>query len=154
MLRAVALWFAFGAITARSTPGTPSSARRSAFRPLAWMPSSLVSRTFMGSLRIEPQGVALAPRTTRSVAHRLQVEAARGRCVAGLAGRAAGEQVAERVEIVTAAQHRPDERAHHVPHDRVGVDPELEHVLARVAPFREHDLALEAHVVGLRRREG
>src|SRR4051812_34848839 len=110
MLRAVALRFEFGAITASSTPGTSSSARRRAFRPLAWMPSSLVSRTFMGSLRIEPQRVALAPRTTRSVAHRLEVEAARGRRIPGLGARAAGEQVAERVQIVPTAQHRPDER--------------------------------------------
>jgi hypothetical protein len=47
MLRAVALRFESGAITASSTPGTSSSARRMAFRPVAVMPSSLVRRTFM-----------------------------------------------------------------------------------------------------------
>ncbi len=47
MLRAVAERFESGAITASSMPGTSRSARRSAFRPTALIPSSLVSRTFM-----------------------------------------------------------------------------------------------------------
>ena len=46
MLRAVALRFESGAITASSTSGTSSRARRIAFRPVAWMPSSLVRRIF------------------------------------------------------------------------------------------------------------
>src|SRR6266508_1573392 len=45
MLRAVALRFESGAITCTATSGTPLRPRRSAFRPLAWMPSSLVIRT-------------------------------------------------------------------------------------------------------------
>ncbi len=49
MLRAVALRFEFGAITASSTPGTSSSAFRRALSPVAWIPSSLVRRTFMRS---------------------------------------------------------------------------------------------------------
>src|SRR4051794_11795948 len=48
--RAVALRFESGAMTASSMPGISSNARRSACRPLAWMPSSLVSSTFKGSL--------------------------------------------------------------------------------------------------------
>jgi hypothetical protein len=47
MLRAVALRLESGAMTASSMPGTSSSARRRTFRPLAWMPSSLVNTTFM-----------------------------------------------------------------------------------------------------------
>ena len=47
--RAVALWFALGATIESSTPGTSISARRSAFSPLAWMPSSFVSRTLIGT---------------------------------------------------------------------------------------------------------
>jgi hypothetical protein len=43
--RAVADMFASGAITASSTSSTPTSARRIACSPSAWMPSSLVSRT-------------------------------------------------------------------------------------------------------------
>ena len=45
MLRAVAERLESGAMTLSSTPGSSASALRSACRPLAWMPSSLVSRT-------------------------------------------------------------------------------------------------------------
>ena len=45
MLRAVALRFESGAITWVSTPSSSPSARRSAWRPSAPIPSSLVSRT-------------------------------------------------------------------------------------------------------------
>src|SRR5919109_2208490 len=48
MLRAVALRLESGAITASSTPGTSRRACRRALRPMAVMPSSLVSRTFIG----------------------------------------------------------------------------------------------------------
>src|SRR3954454_3849522 len=44
--RAVALRFESGAITASSMPGSSSRARRRAWSPVAWMPSSLVKRTF------------------------------------------------------------------------------------------------------------
>jgi hypothetical protein len=47
MLRAVALLFESGAITASSVPGTSSRARRMWLSPVAWMPSSLVRRTFI-----------------------------------------------------------------------------------------------------------
>ena len=47
MLRALAERLESGAITASSIPGTFRRARRSSFRPVAWMPSSLVSRTLM-----------------------------------------------------------------------------------------------------------
>ena len=47
MLRAVAERLESGAITASSMPGTSSRASRSTFRPVAVMPSSLVSRTFI-----------------------------------------------------------------------------------------------------------
>jgi hypothetical protein len=46
MLRALAERFASGAITASSILGIASRARRIACRPLAWMPSSFVRRTF------------------------------------------------------------------------------------------------------------
>jgi len=46
MLRAVALRLESGAITASSMSGTSSRARRMALRPIAWMPSSFVRRTF------------------------------------------------------------------------------------------------------------
>src|SRR4051794_19281104 len=64
MLRAVALRFALGAMTARSMPGTSRRARRRAFRPEAWIPSSFVRRTFMRArIRIVRWAVALAPLT-------------------------------------------------------------------------------------------
>ena len=48
MLRAVALRFESGAITASSTAGTSSSASRITRSPIAWIPSSLVRSTFTG----------------------------------------------------------------------------------------------------------
>jgi hypothetical protein len=50
-------------------------------------------------------------------------------------------------------EHRPDQHAVHLAHERVGLDPELEHVA--VAPPRgRHHVTLEAPVVGVGRREG
>ena len=53
MPRPLAERFASGAITASSTPGTSSSARRSACSPSASMPSSLVRRTRSTAGRID-----------------------------------------------------------------------------------------------------
>src|SRR4051794_2572039 len=105
MLRAVALRLELGAITESSTPGTSSSARRSACRPLAWMPSSLVRRTFMGLAEDRAAAGRSRPPSPSSVADRLEVEAAGGRRVTGLRAGPAGEQRPERVEVVAAAHH-------------------------------------------------
>ena len=64
MLRAVALRFESGAITASSTPGTSSSASRMACRAGGLMPSSLVSRTFTASEDSQRRGPIL-PGTAR-----------------------------------------------------------------------------------------
>src|SRR5919201_537558 len=110
MLRAVALRFESGAITASSTPGTSSSARRMEFRPVAVMPSSLVRRTLINE------------RPGYSVADRLQVERVRRRSRPRLAPRTALEKARER--LGSRAQHRPDEYPDHVAHEVVGLDPE------------------------------
>ena len=47
----------------------------------------------------------------------------------------------------------PDQHAHHVPHEGVCLDPELEHV-PRPGPARIQDVSLEADVVGPRGSEG
>src|SRR3954468_1532355 len=112
MLRAVALLFESGAITARSTPGTSSSARRMAPRPIAWMPSSFVKRIFTRPLRLVP--------------HRLEIEAVGRRRVAGLFPGATLEQPGEL--LGACAQHRADKRAHHVAHEGVRLDPEGQHL--------------------------
>ena len=62
MLRAVAERFESGAIVASSTPGTSSSARRIACRPVAWIPSSLVSSTFIATTEDSPRRGALVTR--------------------------------------------------------------------------------------------
>src|ERR671915_1506347 len=139
MLRAVAERFESGAITASSMPGTSSSALRTTLRPVAVMPSSFVSRTFTG------RGY--------SVADRLQVKALGRRSRPGLAARPSLEKSAKPLRA-DAVQHRSHQHAHHVPHERVGLDDEGQHVLALVDPLRPHHVALEAHVVGLGRREG
>ena len=75
MLRAVALRFASGAITASSRSGTSSSARRMTFSPVAVMPSSLVRRTFIGAfpgysvahgLQVKALGRAVSPASLRA----------------------------------------------------------------------------------------
>ncbi len=53
MLRAVAERFESGAITASSTWDSSSSARRITLRPVALMPSSLVSNTFISVEHIQ-----------------------------------------------------------------------------------------------------
>ena len=67
--------------------------------------------------------------------------------------RAAPRSPPGRADRQPRLEHRPDQHAHHVPHEGVGLDPELEHV-ARSAPFGPQHVALEAHVVGPGRREG
>src|SRR5918996_2207351 len=142
MLRAVAERFESGAITPSSMSGTSSSARRRTCRPVAVMPSSLVSRTFI-----------FEPIPGYSVANRLQVKAVR-RC--GLPRFGAGPALQQAAELVRAgaAQHRPDQHADHVAHEGVGLDREGQHVLALVAPLGAKHLALEADVLGLGGREG
>src|SRR3954453_7172825 len=140
--RAVALRFESGAITASSTPGTSRSARRITFSPVAWMPSSLVSRTFIRALRL--------------VANGLEVEAVRWRGVARLVARAALQPPLEIRHLEAAAAHRehgPHERSDHSPHEAVGLDPEGERP-GLVGPFGARHLALEACVVGVGEREG
>src|ERR671915_1306340 len=139
MLRAVAERFESGAMTASSMPGTSSSACRSTLSPVAVMPSSFVSRTFTG------RGY--------SVANRLQVKALRRRGRPGLAARPSLEESPKPLRV-DAVQHRSDQHAHHVAHERVGLDDERQHVLALVDPLRSHHVALEVDVVGLGRREG
>ena len=80
MLRAVALRLESGAITASSMSGTASSALRSTCRPVAPMPSSLVSRTLMRSTRIGDV---------------LEVQPVRGSGVAGLGPGPALQQAGE-----------------------------------------------------------
>ena len=53
-----------------------------------------------------------------------------------------------------ALEHRPDQDPDHVAHERVGLDPEGEHVARLLDPLGAEHVALEAHVVGLGRREG
>src|SRR3954451_18761056 len=140
--RAVALRFESGAITASSTPGTSRSARRITFSPVAWMPSSLVSRTFIRAMRL--------------VANRLEVEAVRCRGVARLGARAGLQQPLEISHLEAAAAHRehgPHQRPDHPPHEAVGLDPEGERP-GLVGPFGARHLALEASVVGVGEREG
>src|SRR5215207_6118232 len=141
MLRAVAERFESGAITASSTPGISSSAWRIALRPVALMPSSFVSRTFM-------KGGCPG----YSVADRLQVKAVGRR---GPPRLAAGPSLQEPREPVLAPafQHRSDQHAHHVAHERVRLDHEGQHVLTLLDPFGPEHVAGEAHMVGVGGRE-
>src|SRR5918992_619892 len=139
MLRAVAERFESGAMTASSMPGTSSRACRSTLSPVAVMPSSFVSRTFTG------RGY--------SVGDRLQVKALRRRSRPGLAARPSLEESPKPLRADTV-EHRSHQHSHHVAQERVGLDDERQHVLALVDPLRPHHVALEADVVGLRRREG
>ena len=61
-------------------------------------------------------------------------------------------EVLERPPPLGDLQHRPDEHAVHVAHERVGLDLEREHV-AVLDPARRQQVAREARVVGLGRRE-
>src|SRR4051794_6123274 len=132
MLRAVALRFESGAITDSSPPGVSSNARRSALSPCAWMPSSLVSRTFT-LLRIRAE-----LRAPRSVAHVLQVQPMRLRGVAGLGARPALQQPLELLDPHPPAghrEHRADQDPHHVAHERVRLDPVGQHVAGLPNPL-------------------
>src|SRR4051812_33565481 len=157
MLRAVALLFESGAITARSTPGTSSSARRMAPRPIAWMPSSFVKRIFTRPLKIESSAGPPAPRPDAiprpppSVFDRFQIEAVGRRCVTRLFPGATVEQPGELLRA--CAQHRADERAHHVAHEGIRLDPEGEHLAGLLHPLGPQHVPLEADVVGLGRGE-
>ena len=57
-------------------------------------------------------------------------------------------------------EHRPDQHPDHVSHERVGLDPELQHAARKPlgggigAPLGAQHPPLEAHVLGLGRREG
>src|SRR3954469_13201238 len=147
MLRAVALLFESGAITASSTSGTPRSALRMAFRPVAWMPSSLVRRTFIGAqLRIVAGAAGPAPPTVLtspsyrrssqdggSKTHGLEAEAVGGGRVAGVRSRGAFQQPGELLNRHPArahGEHRADQSADHVPHEGVRLDPVLQPVIA------------------------
>src|SRR4051794_1510521 len=141
--RAIAERLPSGAMTASSMSGTiASSARRRACRPSAWMPSSLVSRT-----RTTPTLVGDAD----------EVEPVRGSRHTGVTPMRAFEQLRERSQRPPPAgdlEHRAHEHPVHLAHERVGLDVELEHVALGPPPSRPRDEALEAHVVGLGRREG
>ena len=70
--------------------------------------------------------------------------------------RRALEQARERLRRPLSGgrlQHRADERAHHVPQERIGLDAEHELVAAPLPARRQH-LAAEDLVLGLGRREG
>ena len=65
----------------------------------------------------------------RSVAHRREVEAVRGRRLAGALARGAAKQGLEVLGAAPAArhlEHRPHQDPDHVAHEGVGLDPELE----------------------------
>ena len=82
-----------------------------------------------------------------------QVEAVRRRGAPRLRARAALEQARERLQAAAPRrhlEHRADQDAVHVAHERVGLDVELEHV-AGALPARAEDVALEALVVGVGR---
>src|SRR3954471_18143074 len=171
MLRAVALRLESGAMTASSTSGTASRAFRMAWRPVAWMPSSLVRRTFMGSVEDSREGRRLRPpnlptvltspsytRSTQdsgSITDCLEVEpVGRGR-VARRGPWSAGQEPDELVHRQPArahGQHRAHERPHHVAHEGVGLDPVLEAVRGR-QPLRPGDVTLKPHVIALSGRE-
>src|SRR3954469_12246245 len=157
MLRAVALLFESGAITASSTSGTPRSALRMAFRPVAWMPSSLVRRTFIGAQLRIVAGAAGPPPPPGSITHRLEVEAVGRGGVAGVRPRGAFQQPGEllyRHPARAHGEHRAHQRADHVTHEGVRLDPVLQAIWAVRKPLRAQDDALEAHVIALRGREG
>src|SRR5918992_442480 len=116
MLRAVALRFESGAITASSTSGSSSRAWRMTFRPVAVMPSSLVRRTFM---RDAAPGYL--------VGDGLQVKALRRSGRPRMAARPSLQESPEGVRP-DAVEHGSDEDAHHVAHEGVGLDPEGQHV--------------------------
>jgi hypothetical protein len=88
------------------------------------------------------------------VADGREVEAVRRR---GVAGGGAGGSFEEAREVVAAAlgglEHGADEDPVHVAHEALGFDLEGQHV-AVAGPAGAVDRALEALVVGLRRREG
>src|SRR5215212_9663152 len=143
MLRAVAERFESGAMTASSIPGSSNSARRMAFRPVAVMPSSFVSRTF----------IRLSLRRGYSVAHGVQVEPVGRGCGPRRGARPALEQTPE-VVGGHAAEHRPDQHAHHVAHERVRLDHQRQHAVALLDPRGSQHLALKAHVAAVTGREG
>src|SRR3954452_3497369 len=155
MLRAIALRFESGAITASSRPGTYSRACRMVRSPIAWMPSSFVRRTFTNSHE-DSRGRA-GGSDAGVVSHGLQVQAAGRRCLPRLASRPPLQESRKPVHFHSPrrhVQHGARQRAHHPPHEAVGLDPERDYVRSLVEPLRAGDAALEAVVVGLRRREG
>src|SRR5215218_1166294 len=169
MLRAVALRFESGAITASSTPGTSSRAWRIAFRPVAVMPSSLVRRTLINGYllrasspqypierspprRSQPDPAAPDPLPGYSVAHRLKVEPVRRRGRPRFAPGTALQQPDECLR--RRAEHRSDQHPDHVAHEGVGLDPEGEHVVRLIGPFCAKHLAPEARVIAVGWREG
>src|SRR4051794_1528372 len=142
MLRAVAERLESGAITASSMPGSSSRARRIAFSPVAVMPSSFVSRTF----------IRLSLRRGYSVSHGLQVEPVRRRGHPRRGARSALQQTPE-VLGRHPAEHGPDQHAHHVAHEGVRLDHERQHAVALLDPLGSQHLALEAHVAAVAWRE-
>src|SRR5579871_1545011 len=132
-------------MTTTRTSSSAASARRSVRRPSASIPSSLVSRT----LRIALPRILSA--LTRSVGDAREVEPVRCERRPGGRARSPLEQLDERVEAAAAAghlEHRADQRAVHLAHEAVGLDPELEQLAALLPASGEH-VAVEAHVVGL-----
>src|SRR4051794_27972381 len=129
--RPVALRFESGAITSSSTSGSSCRCLRRTFRPVAVMPSSLVSRTLMGTLS--------------RVCDALEVEPVRGRCRPRVAARPALQEGGEAV-WVSAVEHRPDHDPDHVAHERVRLDPEREHLVGLVHPLGAEHVPLEAHM--------
>src|SRR5215217_6539781 len=136
--RPVALRFESGAITSRSTSGSSKSDRLIAFRPVAVMPSSFVSRTLI--------------RAPSRVCDALEVKPAGGRRRPRVAARAPLEERGEALRTCPL-EHRAHQDPDHVAHERVRLDPEREHVARLLHPFRAEHVPLEAHVVSLRRGE-
>src|SRR5256714_12478186 len=117
MLRAVALRLESGAMTERSMPGTSSRALRRVLRPCAWMPSSLVRRTFMRAYQDKAARPGLS---SPLVPHRLQVEAVGGRGVSSLGTGTALQEplhVGQRHPPGADRQHRPHQDPDHVAHE-------------------------------------
>ena len=145
IMRAIAERLPSGAITASSTPG--HGQQRAAQRLQALGLDAVVVGE-QHAHRSHPEIVA--------VAHDGEVEPVRGRRVAP-PRRADGPRAAPRSPRGSAVRRPPRASCRrgpvHVAHERVGLDPELEQVAA-LRPAGVVDVALEAHVVGLGRREG
>ncbi len=148
MLRAVALRFESGAITDSSTPGHLQ--QRAAQHVQAGGADAVV---------VGEQDLHRGPQDSRASVRAPIPDTAHGRRPSRRP-RARGRPASRRSSQATSCwplpthQHRADERAHHVAHEGVRLDPEGEHVGGLLDPLGAHDLALEAHVVGLGGREG